>query len=121
MIFLQSDWFPANFMIDSEGRPVAIDFSEANTLPSSFATYLLWENRLGFDVKGRVTIPTTEGVDNTEALLGISGMITMGSGSFARFGHRVTGGDRETQQRIEESIKNAVDTDTDLPIWGSSK
>lgn len=41
MIFCQSDWLPDNFIIDSDGRITAIDFSDASILPSSFAKYML--------------------------------------------------------------------------------
>ncbi|KIH86935.1 hypothetical protein SPBR_08547 [Sporothrix brasiliensis 5110] len=127
MIFLQDDWFPANFMRDADGHPVAIDFSETSILPSSFAKFLLWDNRFGITIRGRVDIPVTEGVDNTMALLHISGLINMGAGSFARFGYRVAGGDRETQVRMNESIRtaasNAVDAEagtTTVASIGSS-
>ncbi|ERT02864.1 hypothetical protein HMPREF1624_01167 [Sporothrix schenckii ATCC 58251] len=120
MIFLQEDWFPANFMRDADGRPVAIDFSETSILPSSFAKFLLWDNRFGITIRGRVDIPVTEGVDNTMALLHISGLINMGARSFSEFGYRVAGGDRETQVRMNESIRTAASNAVDAEAGTST-
>lgn len=109
MIFCQSDWFPNNFIIDSDGCVTAIDFSDASILPSSFAKYMLWEHRLGFDMHERVYIPATEGVDNTEALLATAGPMVMGPSSFSSMGRRFMGGDSDTQQRITDMIKRCAD------------
>ena len=104
MVFCQSDLYPDNFMIDDAGHAVVIDFSEASILPSSFARASSRENRLGFDINEQVWIPTTEGVENSQALLAISGVMAMASDFLARLGRRLPGGDEETQDMIADSI-----------------
>lgn len=51
-----------------------------------------------------VYVPVTEGVDNTKALLQVSGPIVMGSYSFSKLGKRLPGGDQETQNRINLEV-----------------
>lgn len=103
MVFCQSDLFPGNFMIE-DGRVTVIDLSDVSILPSSFAKFSLYDNRLGFDLTELVYIPVTEGVDNTFALLAASGPMVMGPGFFARLGRGLPGGDVESQNRLAEMI-----------------
>jgi serine/threonine protein kinase len=100
MVFCQSDLFPKNFMIDTHGGMVLIDFDIVSILPSSFARYSLSDNRLGFDIRERVWVPSTEGVDNTQALSAVEGRMAQGSAFLAILGERLPGGEEETQDRI---------------------
>ncbi|KAH8908603.1 hypothetical protein BR93DRAFT_966660 [Coniochaeta sp. PMI_546] len=86
MVFCYSDLWPDNFMIDDTGRAAVIDFAD--------------DNRLGFDISERVKVPTTEGVDNSEALAAVSGRMAIESFFLYRLGQRLPGGDKETQERI---------------------
>jgi hypothetical protein len=94
-------------MIDTDHRVTAIDFSDVSILPSSFAKSALVDHRLGFDISQWVYVPVTEGVDNTKALLSVSGAIVMGSYSFWSVGRRVPGGDEETQNRINLTLQQS--------------
>lgn len=104
MVFCQSDLFPKNFIIDTHGGVVVIDFADVSILPSSFARYSLQDNRLGFDIRARVWVPSTEGVDNTQALSAVAGRMAIASAFLALLGRRLPGGDKETQDRIVNTI-----------------
>ena len=82
-------------MIDNNGFVVVIDFSNVSILPSSFARYSLHDDMLGFDIRGRVYVPTTKGVDNTQALLAVGGRMAIGSAFLARLGRRLPGGEQK--------------------------
>ena len=83
-------------MIDNNSFVIVIDFSDVSIFSSSFARYSLYENMLGFDIRGRVYVPTIEGVDNTQALLAVGSRMAIGSAFLARLGRRLPGGDKET-------------------------
>lgn len=88
-MFCQSDLYPENFLIDDTGHVVVIDFSEASIVPSSFASYCLHYNRLEFGVRDKVRVPTTDGVDNTQALLEASNAMTTGWVVFESLGRNL--------------------------------
>ncbi|KFY01215.1 hypothetical protein O988_02866 [Pseudogymnoascus sp. VKM F-3808] len=113
MVFCQSDLFPDNFIIDADNRVAAIDFSDASIVPSSFAKYALVDHRLGFDIGQWVYVPVTKGIDNTQALLQVSGPIIMGSSSFSKLGKRLPGGDQETQDRFTLALQHSRSGDND--------
>ncbi|KAK6852125.1 hypothetical protein PG995_012250 [Apiospora arundinis] len=107
LVFCQPDWYAKNFMVDDRGQAVAIDFADASFVPSSFVTYLLSQhyNRLGEDVDGKVWIPPPEGTRNATALRYLSGRTMARSYDFYKTGEKVSGGDRETQDRIQRSLE----------------
>jgi Choline/ethanolamine kinase len=105
MVFCHSDLYSENFLIGPNNVTV-IDFSEVSIVPSSFARYVLWVRRLGeFDIRERICIPTTEGVDNTPALLAASGPMVTAPGTFSEMGRRAPGGDPDTQLRITHLVE----------------
>ncbi|KAI8944947.1 kinase-like domain-containing protein [Xylaria longipes] len=113
MVFCQSDYWPDNFMIDDTGCAVVIDFSDVSILPSSFASCAAKRNglgflSLGFNIFERVWFPTTDGVDNTQALLAACGRMPIGWGMLAQVGRMLPGGDIETQWRIENSVNGPI-------------
>ncbi|KAI0437484.1 kinase-like domain-containing protein [Xylaria telfairii] len=115
MVFCQSDYWPDNFMIDDAGSPVVIDFSDVSILPSSFASCAAkWNGigfqNLGFDIFERVWFPTTDGVDNTQALLVARGRMPLRWAVFVQLGKMLPGGDTETQLRLESSAEGLFNT-----------
>ncbi|KAI0415921.1 hypothetical protein F5X98DRAFT_376301 [Xylaria grammica] len=104
LVFCQSDVYPDNFMINDAGDITVIDFADVSILPSSFATFQLYNNRLGFNIRGKVWVPTTEGVDNTQALLAVCGRMPICRGLLENIAAKLPGGDEETQNRIENSL-----------------
>ncbi|KAH8156596.1 hypothetical protein CIB48_g11650 [Xylaria polymorpha] len=110
MVFCQSDYWPDNFMIDDAGNPVVIDFSDVSILPSSFASCAakrsgLGFQNIGFNIFERVWFPTTDGVDNTQALLVACGRMPLRWAMLANLGKMLPGGDMQTQWRIERSVR----------------
>ncbi|WEW61239.1 hypothetical protein PRK78_006729 [Emydomyces testavorans] len=103
MIFCHSDLWFGNFMIDQDGRVTVIDFANTSILPSSFSKFLLLpsQNRLRSVVSKWVSIPSTDGVDNTAALADASGPMIMGQSSFASIGRRVPGNLNREGETIE--------------------
>ncbi len=91
-------------MISDAGSITVIYFSDVSILPSSFASYSLYGNRLGFDIRGKVWISTTEGVDNTPALLAVSGWMAITGYFLSRLGQRLPGGYKDTQNSIGNSV-----------------
>lgn len=80
-------------MIDDDGRIAVIDFSEATILPSSFSRYAVaWRQpQIKRDISHLVVTPTTDGVDNTSALLAATAPMVMSSSSFVTSGRRLLG------------------------------
>ncbi|KFY28565.1 hypothetical protein V493_02867 [Pseudogymnoascus sp. VKM F-4281 (FW-2241)] len=108
MVFCQSDIFHGNFMIDADNRVTAIDFADSSVVPSSLAKFSARFHNLGVDISQWVNVPSTEGIDNTQALLVAYGPMTIASGSFVRVGGRMPGGDEETQNRINQALQHEV-------------
>ncbi|KAI0466900.1 kinase-like domain-containing protein [Xylaria cf. heliscus] len=113
MVFCQSDYWPENFMIDDTGCAVVIDFSDVSILPSSFASCAAKRNgygfkSLGFNIHDRVWFPTTDGVDNTDALHVACGRMPIGWAALSKLGRMLPGGDIQTQWRIESSISGPM-------------
>jgi hypothetical protein len=104
MVLCYSDLFPGNFIIDDKDTITIIDFSDTSIVPSSFVRYALWDHRLGFDISQWVCVPSTDGVDNFEALCSVQGRMVMGSYSFAKLGRRQRGGDEVSQQTVRDSL-----------------
>lgn len=91
MVFCYSDIWLENFILDQDAKTVTvIDFSETAFLPSSFAKYVLSPGltKIKRDISGLVTVPSTEGVDNTEALHAAHGPMVMGWSGFVLSGVR---------------------------------
>lgn len=93
MVFCYSDVWLGNFIIDDDGRIAVIDFSEASILPSSFSKYAVaWRQpQIKCDISHLVVTPTTDGVDNTSALLAATAPMVMSSSSFVTSGRRLLG------------------------------
>ncbi|OBT84845.1 hypothetical protein VE02_05919 [Pseudogymnoascus sp. 03VT05] len=110
MVFCQSDNYHENFMIDADDRVTAIDFADLSIAPPSLAKYASVGvgYRLHFDFRQWVEVPATEGIDNTVAMMAVSGAIVMGSNSFYKLGRRLPGGDDETQDRINQALPHEV-------------
>ncbi|KFY88497.1 hypothetical protein V498_06770 [Pseudogymnoascus sp. VKM F-4517 (FW-2822)] len=110
MVFCQSDHYHENFIIDADNHIIAIDFADSSIVPSSLAKYAAFGvgYRLHFDFHQWVEVPATEGIDNTSAIMAVSGPIVMGSSSFTKLGRRLPGGDGETQDRINMSLSPEV-------------
>ncbi|KAK8006946.1 hypothetical protein PG989_000936 [Apiospora arundinis] len=86
MVLCQSDLYPKNFIIDKTGHIVLIDFADVSILPSSFAKCILDDAMLRFDIKDKVWIPTTPGVDNIEALKIVWRFMPSGYAAFEQLG-----------------------------------
>ncbi|KAK7990472.1 hypothetical protein PG990_014752 [Apiospora arundinis] len=86
MVLCQSDLYPKNFIIDKTGHIVLIDFADVSILPSSFAKCILDDAMLRFDIKDKVRIPTTPGVDNIEALKIVWRFMPSGYAAFEQLG-----------------------------------
>ena len=78
-------------MIGDDGRVTVIDFAVASLLPSCFSKFVIrWRSgHIKRDISNMVVTPTTEGVDNTEALSVVAGYIVQASGSFSKIGRSV--------------------------------
>ena len=104
MVFCYSDVTHDNFMMDSTGTPVVIDFALTSILPSSFAKMALKRNFSGLYILDDVWIPATEGVDNSDTLVLIAEMMVMRKYSFYKAG--------EAAAEIEEELnRNALATE----------
>lgn len=93
MVFCFSDVWLGNFIIDQDGGITVIDFADASILPSSFSRFVLLDasDNIRRDISDLVSIPATEGVDNTEALAAVAGSMVMGWYFFAKAGIRLLG------------------------------
>ncbi len=94
MVFCYSDIWLDNFILDQDAESITvIDFSETAYLPSCFAKFALatGASKINRDIRDLVTVPTTEGVDNTEALYAVHGPMIMGPGGFERAGNSLFG------------------------------
>lgn len=91
MVFCYGDIWLENFIIDDQkSRVTVIDFSEANYLPSSFSKWLLLgSGKIRRNISSLVVIPSTEGIDNTEALRDAGAFMIQCSSSFNKFGLRL--------------------------------
>ncbi|KAK2877180.1 hypothetical protein FQN49_001375 [Arthroderma sp. PD_2] len=93
MVFCFSDLWLGNFIIDDQNRVVVIDFGDVSVLPSSFSKFALLpsQNDYPIDISSWVKVPSTDDVDNTEALCAIAGPMMVGSSSFESIGQRIAG------------------------------
>lgn len=89
MVFCYSDIWLGNFILDQDAKEITvIDFSETAFLPSSFAKFVLSPgfSKIKRDISTLVTVPSVEGVDNTEALHAVQGPMVMGFSGFVSAG-----------------------------------
>lgn len=94
MVFCYSDIWLGNFILDQDAKTVTvIDFSETAFLPSSFAKYVLAPGltKIKRDISGLITVPSTEGVDNTAALHAVHEPMVMGWSGFVSAGVHLFG------------------------------
>ena len=97
MVFCYGDLWLGNFIleVDRDKSSIAIiDFADVSILPSSFSKFVLVPRpERGFedDMNELVRVPSTDGVDNTNALLAAAGPMVMGPASFTSCGRRVLG------------------------------
>lgn len=102
MVFCYSDIWLDNFILDQDANAITvIDFSETAFLPSSFAKYVLAPGltKIKRDISGLVTVPSTEGVDNTEALHAVHGPMVMGWSGFVSAGVHLFGRQPPPEER----------------------
>jgi hypothetical protein len=121
MVFCQSDQYHENFIIDANNRITLVDFADSSIVPSSLAKYAAVGvgYRPNFDFCQWVEVPATEGIDNTQAIMAVSGPMVMGSHSFYKLGKRLPGGDDETQSRIKLASEQELFVDR-KPDFGPS-
>ncbi|KAK3941435.1 hypothetical protein QBC46DRAFT_382684 [Diplogelasinospora grovesii] len=95
MIFCYSDIWLENFIIGKDGRVSVVDFADVSILPASFANFALsgTSSKIRCDISTWVNVPATTGVDNTNALIAVSGPMVMGSSSFVKVGRQIPGGE----------------------------
>lgn len=93
MVFCYSGIFLDNFIIDDDNSITVVNFKDASILPSCFCKYALVAARhhIRRDIRGMVTVPETEGIDNMSALYAIGYPMLVGSGSFWKAGQRFLG------------------------------
>ncbi|KAF2816375.1 uncharacterized protein BDZ99DRAFT_566213 [Mytilinidion resinicola] len=94
MVFCYGDVWPENFILDLDQRLVTIiDFAVSSILPSSFAKYALRSggNKIDVRLDELVKVPTTDGVDNFDALCSAAACMVQGPSSFAICGRRILG------------------------------
>lgn len=92
MVFCYSDVWPENFILDLDQRVITIiDFAVCSILPSSFAKYAVRNGgyKVGVRLDELVRIPTTDGVDNYDALCSAAARMVQGPSSFASCGWRI--------------------------------
>ncbi|OAQ66518.1 aminoglycoside phosphotransferase [Pochonia chlamydosporia 170] len=91
MVFCYSDIWLGNFIIGDDDSITVVDFDDASILPSCFSKFVLVGTRYKIhrDIRGMVTVPETEGIDNTSALFDVARPMVMGSGSFGKAGQKL--------------------------------
>ena len=107
MVFCFSDVYPTNFMIDSDGRTVVVDFADGSILPATFALHAVYVNTLGLDISKLVDIPGAN-QDNLLILRAASGRMVMAYNFFVQLGSRIAGGDEESQKEIQSRIQTKI-------------
>lgn len=102
LIFCYSDLWLGNFIIDEQKRVAVIDFADVSILPSSFLKYAILDSihKLGRDISDLVTVPSTPGVDNTNAVLACQASLSMAPCGFYELGLELLG-NAEGEESIE--------------------
>ncbi len=118
MLFTFGDLHPSNFMIDTEGKTVVVDFACTSILPTSFvlsACYDAWRLPFYACIQNSIVVHGAN-PHNANVILEVEGrnVSTKGMGSKrvkdACYEH---GGDEETQQRLQSLIRTSP---VDLPV-----
>ncbi|OAA56938.1 Aminoglycoside phosphotransferase [Niveomyces insectorum RCEF 264] len=106
LVFSHMDAYGKNFLIDTEGCVVVLDFFNASILPASFALSTVQHHMYDIRIGDLVVVPGAR-TENVRALGMLYTWLQQGGG-FDKMGKRVAGGDDETQTRLIALVQNTL-------------